>query len=1091
MTIDRVPHDLELEMARATTSAALFAVPEVPIRIGRYLVVGRLGKGGMGVVYAAYDPALDRKVAVKLLQPGLADAAQTGRLVREARALAQLSHPNVVAVHDVGTIDSDQTPGPTVFIAMELVDGRTLTEWRASTPHHWSDVVEIMLAAGEGLRAAHARGLVHRDFKPDNIMVGRDGRVRVMDFGLVRRNTDNDESCDDNRSATHVRPLPTNDHPTATGARVGTPAYMAPEQWDGLADARADIYAFCVTSCEALFGCRPFAGATGPAIAGAAHARRFQDNSAVRIPAWLRTALVSGLAADPGERVATMDALLAALRTGRRRARMRWAAVACGVCVAVVGLGAGWNRLDRSMRLRACEIEGSSITTTWNEDAAGRVSAALVGTGLPFAVAVAERVTPMLSAYASTWADARTEACARAEVDATWDAETLEHGRWCLDARRLELDALVRALIATGGDHVAEAVQAAANLPLASQCLDADLLARVPSPPTELREAIVEVHGLLSRAVASFSTAAYGDGIALARDALDQAQRIGWPPLVAECQHRLGDLLQADGKHTEAVAVLEQAYFTAMTAAAPITAAETAGLLTFVVGFDLARPDEGRRWSQHADVELAKLPDPTGLRAAYRLAGLSQVAYRRGDYAAMKNALEEVRRLRGAALGPEHPQVIKVSWGLAWAHLRLGELDDAQRMFEHTLELRGRVLGDEHPHVAFDLDGLGEVLRLRGDLAQSKQRMQRALEIRTRALPADHPDIANNLYGLVTVDFLLGDYSAAKSQLERCLRMREKTYGPEHPDVASTLAMLGTIEFELGDLDAAEATLQRALDLRVLVSGQDHPDTAPHLDALGRLKQERGDTEAARVLFQRAYDIASKASGPDNVVLVTTGANLGLVLLELGEVEDAEAVLTHALALLDKAKVGGQQMLTVLQLLANARSARGDLDGARRDAMRALATVEATASPDPANLIDTLCALAKVEHDRNDLQRAEQLLRRALAHGETSFGASDARVVQPLLGLAKARLAQADARAALALGERALALLEASDSDRRSTARRAKALFIVAQARFAARPRDTSRARALAHRARDLYGTLGPATDSERAEIDAWLATSR
>ncbi|MBL8743732.1 MAG: serine/threonine protein kinase, partial [Myxococcales bacterium] len=246
-----VAHDGE-ELAYQKTLAAPHTTapsPAVGQTIGRYRVIGRLGEGGMGAVLAAHDPELDRTVALKILHESAGDerGELRDRLAREARAMAKLAHPNVVAVYDVG---ADPASGQ-LFVTMELVDGTTLRDW-LRTPRSSRAILDVFMAAGTGLAAAHAAGLVHRDFKPENVLVGRDGRVRVGDFGLARP---------PRGAAASDAPLsPTL---TRTGAIIGTPAYMAPEQFLGeAADARSDQFAFAVALFEALRGERPFAGAS-------------------------------------------------------------------------------------------------------------------------------------------------------------------------------------------------------------------------------------------------------------------------------------------------------------------------------------------------------------------------------------------------------------------------------------------------------------------------------------------------------------------------------------------------------------------------------------------------------------------------------------------------------------------------------------------------------------------------------------------------------------------------------------------------------------------------------------------------------------
>jgi len=322
------------------------ATGEPGARCGRYVLFERLGAGGMGVVYAAYDPSLDRKVALKLLRHGEgADegAIERNRLLREAKALARLSHPNVVHVYDVGTVGDDQ-----VFIAMELVEGVTLRAWmREKKQRPWREVLPICLQAGEGLAAAHRADLVHRDFKPENVLLGKDGRVLVFDFGLaVPPDAESPAAADAAARIAAARIAAARDAPPPpagagvhtleryTVGAIGTPAYMAPEQHEGKpTDARTDQYSYCLTLYEALYGKRPFRTAlptATPLVATVTNdgdeepGETMLDLGALKrageippppadtdVPAWLRRAVVRGLARTPGERFPTMDALLA------------------------------------------------------------------------------------------------------------------------------------------------------------------------------------------------------------------------------------------------------------------------------------------------------------------------------------------------------------------------------------------------------------------------------------------------------------------------------------------------------------------------------------------------------------------------------------------------------------------------------------------------------------------------------------------------------------------------------------------------------------------------------------------------------------
>ena len=314
--------------------AQLFPGEAVPATIGRFRVLRPLGAGGMSVVYAAYDERLDRKVAVKLLKGGGSPDNQA-RMLREAQAMAKLSHQNVVAVHEVGTW------GEQVYIAMEFVKGMDLRAWLAHEPRAWAEVLEVFTAAGHGLSAAHRAGLVHRDFKPANVLLGDDGRVRVVDFGLVRQ-SDELHAPGPGMSLPPTPVVGLHTTLTATGAILGTPAYMSPEQHQGrAADARSDQFSLCVALWEGLYGAPPFAGASLPALAEAVchgRVRPVPDDS--RVPAWLRRVVLRGLSVDPAARWPGMDELLDEL--GRdpdrlRRARLRVGLIAGAVTTVVLG----------------------------------------------------------------------------------------------------------------------------------------------------------------------------------------------------------------------------------------------------------------------------------------------------------------------------------------------------------------------------------------------------------------------------------------------------------------------------------------------------------------------------------------------------------------------------------------------------------------------------------------------------------------------------------------------------------------------------------------------------------------------------------
>jgi formylglycine-generating enzyme required for sulfatase activity len=342
-------------------------------RIGRYVIVERVGTGAMGVVYGAYDPELDRKVALKLIKPGQGKDTARARLLREAKAIARLQHPNVVAVHDVGVFEEQ------VFLAMEFVAGGTIKSWLAEKNRSWREILDVFIAAGRGLAAAHAAGLVHRDFKPDNVLLDKEHRPRVVDFGIARQAGGGDDELDGDtgdvaddgtatlRDSSGKHALATL---TKTGTWVGTPAYMAPEQFLGeRGDEKSDQFSFCVALYEALYGERPFAGDDMLSISVNVTTEQLRPLPKDRgIPNWLRRVILRGLRSDPAARWDGMAPLIAALSSdpvAKLRNRVLVGAIAAVVVTAFAG---AWQivsrrRAESERQIAGYVEEGRRMTT--------------------------------------------------------------------------------------------------------------------------------------------------------------------------------------------------------------------------------------------------------------------------------------------------------------------------------------------------------------------------------------------------------------------------------------------------------------------------------------------------------------------------------------------------------------------------------------------------------------------------------------------------------------------------------------------------------------------------------------------------------
>ena len=495
-TVDRRMAQLFADPGGQASIEASFAMPVRGRTLGRYLVLGELGRGGMGTVLKAYDESLDRAVAIKLLHTEAA-GRHTERLRREAQALAKLSHPNVVQVYEVGQHEEQW------FIAMELVGGQTLRQWQRA-PHDWRECVEVYLQAGAGLAAAHAVGLVHRDFKPDNCIVDGAGRPRVLDFGLV--GGDVVPSVDvtaEEIAAIGFGERGIESSLTESGTVLGTPGYMPPEQMRGEeAGARSDQFSFCVSLYEAVYGERPFEGGTMTALLEAVFLETVRPASkGVRVPGNLRQILLRGLAADPMHRWSSMEQLLAELRRLVAPRRRRWLAVSASLALGLglVGVGQAY-RADMGQR---CTGARARLDGVWDDVRRQGVEAAILGTETSFAADTWERVESQLDAYANAWAGKHTEVCEATAIRHEQSDAAMRLRMRCLEKRRTSLRASVDVLAGADAEVVQNAVTLVAGLPALTRCDDLHGLERqdehVPLP--EDPDVAAEVETLRERLV--------------------------------------------------------------------------------------------------------------------------------------------------------------------------------------------------------------------------------------------------------------------------------------------------------------------------------------------------------------------------------------------------------------------------------------------------------------------------------------------------------------------------------------------------------------------------------------------------------------
>ncbi len=777
----------------------------------------------MGEVYAAYDPELDRKVAVKLLRvkPGNGVSLTEGRqrTLREAQAIARLSHPNVVVVYDVGTF-RDQ-----VFIAMEFVEGNTVTYWLQSQPRTWQEVLKVFRAAGSGLMAAHDKGLVHRDFKPDNVMVGRDGEVRVMDFGLARQVTEKPTSPErvtptvripvvvgdrgpapvpaaetDPMTTVLLNPAPaataTPSGPvdmqgasvafevqlTRTGAMMGTPAYMAPEQFLGTStDARTDQFSFCVALYEALYGERPFSGNTMFALTTAVvqgHVKEAPASS--KVPLWVRKVLLHGLRPQAAERYPTMHDLIEALGKNPRVARNRALMVVAAVLVPVaLGLGV---RQSLANHRSICGAGPARLGGIWDLPTAGeaesprqaQIHAAFMHTGKSYAGDVYATVSRILTGYAQSWASMYREACEATQVRGEQSSEVLDLRMSCLQERLGGLRALTAVFSEANGDVVENAVGAANNLRTLDRCADVPLLRSVVRPPEDpaTRARVGDLRHQLAGLKALFDAGRYREGLKSAPGLVAEARALGYQPLVAESLALMGTMYQRASDGHAAEQALVESYFAADASRHDEVRAEDALFLVWVVGYQQGRYVEAQRWAKTADAVLQRLGGHELLHA-WLLNNLGGVFEIQGEREAALRAQQEGLAIKEQALGHDHPDVGISEGNLAVVLTALGRNQEALAHVDRSIEILENGLGPGHPELATQLMNRGEILNALGRYHDGRASFERARIIWERELGLDNRNLGYALTGIGVSYLSEGDPSSAIVPLERAFKIRE------------------------------------------------------------------------------------------------------------------------------------------------------------------------------------------------------------------------------------------------------------------------------------------------------------------------------
>jgi tetratricopeptide (TPR) repeat protein len=752
---------------------------------GRYVILDLVGRGGMGEVYAAYDPQLDRKVALKLLRQsgdeGDALATSRARLLREAKAIARLSHPNVVVVHDAGEIDER------VFLAMEFVDGVTLAEWLDAQPRSQPEILDAFAAAGAGLAAAHQAGLVHRDFKPQNVMIPRDGAIRVMDFGLASDTGPDGDHTQNEPAVTATDEVPSANTValTRTGALLGTPLYMAPEQLLGLrTDARTDQFSFCVALYHALYGERPFATESLKALLESVTTGRMREPpKKARVPAYLRRLLLRGLARRPDDRFPSMAELLAALRADpRRRRRQIWWAAAGALVMVVAGLGV--YRMSTAGQ-RLCRAGDERLASAWELVPEGprrnKVRLGFLASGSNIAEDTWRRTSTILDDYARRWLSTYSDACQATHVRGDQSAEVMDLRMTCLDRSVLAIRALTDVLTTPDPEVVLQAVNAASALPGLERCSNATLLRDPVAPPADAanRTRVETIRTGLANVKALADVGRLTDAERRATTLVSEARDAKYPPVLAEALAALG-WVKALSRDTKAVEPLEEAVWTAIATHRDEAALQSVAMLVGSEGYHLGHYEAADRWDRFGQALLTRLGPGHERAASWLLQDRAAARLHRGDVAAALQSAKDALALKLKVLPPDHPDV-GVSWFSLASILRdAGELPAAVDAGAKSVAIARRAYGERSPMLSEPLNNYGEVLSESGRHREAEPVLREAIEHMTARFGAEHEVQAYPLLPLGNTLVATGRAKEGVAVLDKALAIRERSEPNRH-----------------------------------------------------------------------------------------------------------------------------------------------------------------------------------------------------------------------------------------------------------------------------------------------------------------------
>ncbi len=804
--------------------------------VGRYKVIRRLGQGAMGQVFAAYDPRLDRQVAVKLLRhdvPAVENKPLRARLEREAQALARLSHPNVVAVHDLGD------HGDGLFIAMDLVEGQTLSDWLRAD-HSWREVQRVFLEAGAGLAAAHRAGLVHRDFKPDNVLVGADGVVRVTDFGVSRRVDTGPASRNE-------------DTITGAGSLIGTPMYMSPEQFDGAsADARSDQFGFCVALFEALSGHRPYHAHSLRELRDAVHGGGARFHAETKVPRWLQALVLRGLSVKREDRFPSMDELLVALRGPRRASPVLLGTLGGAAVLALVAFALISRELERR-RVDPCFQIDARAAAAWNPARQQRLVDAGSALGVVWAADALRGLTAILDGFMTGWRADYRAICA--QVAATSGAErTRALGQQaCLDARLETFERYRDAFDTVDARMLRDATASVSGALSQRSCTSFETSFELP-PDSAQREAFTRLRSRYLTLEADSRLSRGGDLRAQFQAGREEAEALGFKGLAAAFRLLEAWAEMVRGSREAAITILEDV----------VVRAEVArdDTLVFHARLSLAKLLEDM------DVKRARAVIP-GVRAAAQRMGLDPE--RHGDVLAAEalllareGKLDRAIELQRASIAVRRPEdgAIFEAWNqLSAMQSQRGLHEESLASLEKAKTLARAAVGEQHPAYA-------NLLLSEAALYNRAERLEESFAASEKALEIYKNDPDTRAYVIALYDYAVmlnrvGRRDQALPLVEKAVTLAEARGEVAH--LATMESAYAEMLQEAGRLDDALVASTKAVSLAEQASGPQSSQLARPLAVHGALLEALKRYAEAADTLQRALELQS---GPDaNAVL--------------------------------------------------------------------------------------------------------------------------------------------------------------------------------------------------------------------------------